>query len=188
MKSNSIFRPLVSAVFSALQFAGFIGPSQATPHQQQQAAHTSATSFTDTTYAISATLPASNDAAGYGLTSIVYTIIGRVQDFPTYGSTRAVQKFTPIAGAVEKSKGAPDYGNGDIVMADMPADAGQIILKAAEASQNHFSLKITFPDGEVHYTDVLVTGWKLSAAKEGAFMLRTANLEFNKPPVVVAAA
>lgn len=187
MKLKTLVRPLVSAVQSVLQSAGLLGPTQPTPSQQQQVAHTSAASFTDATYAISATLPASYDAVGYGLTSIVYTLIGRVQDFTPYGSKRPVQKFTPIAGPVEKSKGAPDYGQGDLVCADMPADAGQIILKAAEASQNHYSLKVTYADGEVHYLDVINTSWVLSAAKNAEFMLRTASLEINKAPVVVAA-
>lgn len=150
-------------------------------------AHTAAASFTDTIYAISATLPATYDAAGYGSTTITYTTIGRVQDFTTYGSKRGVTKFQPIAGAVEKLKGAPDYGDGDLVCADMPVDAGQVILKAAEVSPNHYSMKITYPDGEIHYLDVINTSWVLTPAKEGQVMLRTATLGICKAPVVVAA-
>lgn len=151
-------------------------------------AHTAAATFTDTTYAISAGLPATYDAAGYGATTITYTTIGKVDGFTAYGSKRAVNKFTPIAGAVEKTKGTPDYGDGDISMADVPADAGQVILKAAEASSNHYSIKITYPDGEIHYLDVIVASWALSAGKEGAPLLRTSTLGICKAPVVVAAA
>ena len=150
-------------------------------------AHSSAASFTDTIYAISASLPATYDASGYGATTITYTVIGRVQDFTPYGSKRAVKKFNPIAGAVEKLKGAPDYGDGDLVCADMPTDAGQVILKAAEVSPNHYSMKITYPDNEIHYLDVLVSSWVLTPAKEGQVMLRTATLGVCKAPVVVAA-
>jgi len=150
-------------------------------------AHSSAASFTDTIYAISASLPATYDASGYGATTITYTAIGRVQDFATYGSKRAVTKFNPIAGAIEKLKGAPDYGEGDLACADMPLDAGQVILKAAEASANHYSMKLTYPDGEIHYLDVLVSGWALSPAKEGQVMLRTAMINICKAPVIVAA-
>ncbi|MBK7493570.1 MAG: hypothetical protein IPI17_17800 [Nitrosomonas sp.] len=46
------------------------------------AAHSAAASFTDTTYAISAGLPATYDAAGYAATTITYTTIGRVESFP----------------------------------------------------------------------------------------------------------
>jgi len=151
-------------------------------------AHSAAASFTDTTYSISATLPATYDATGYGTTTgIAWTLIGRVESFPEYGSSRPVNEFKPIAGAVEKIKGAPDYGGGDMVMADMPLDAGQVILKAAEASQNHYSMKLTYPDGEVHYLDVINTSWRMAQAAEGGFMKRTAAIQICKNPVVVAA-
>jgi len=151
-------------------------------------AHTGIATFTDTIYAISAALPATYDAAGYGSTAMAYTTIAKVQSFMAYGSKRAVNKFSPIAGAVEKVKGQADYGDGDLVVGDMPNDAGQILLKAADVSPNHYSLKITYSDGEVHYLDVIVAGWMMSAAKEGDVMTRTATLGICKAPVVVAAA
>lgn len=150
-------------------------------------AHTAVASFTDTVYAISASLPATYDSSGYGATSITYTTIGKVSAFTAYGSKRAVTKFNPISGAIEKTKGSPDYGDGDLTCGDVPADAGQVIVKAAEASANHYSLKITYSDGEIHYLDVLVCGWQLGAAKEGDTMMRTAALEVCKAPVIVAA-
>lgn len=151
------------------------------------AGHSSAASFTDAIYAISASLPATYDAAGYGATAMVYTTIDRVQSFMPYGSKRQINKFQPVRGAVEKSKSSPDYGEGDLVVADMPLDAGQVILKAAEASPNHYSMKITYADGEVHYMDVINASWVLSGSKEGEFMTRTANLGICKAPVIVAA-
>jgi hypothetical protein len=151
-------------------------------------AHTAVGVFTGTIYAISASLPATYDAAGYAATTITYSVIGGgVQDFPAYGSKRAVGKFNPINGAIQKYKGSPDYGSGNIVVADVPADAGQIILKAADASSAHYSVKITFTDSEVHYLDIIVAGWELSAAKENTPMLRTAMVEVCLAPVVVAA-
>lgn len=151
------------------------------------AAHTSAASFTDTTYAISANLPATYDAAGYAATTITYTTIGRVESFPEIGAEREIKKFIPISGPIEFSKGVAEYGTGPMVVADVPADAGQVILKAADASQNHYSMKVTYPDGEIHYLDVLVSGWKLTQAGSGEFMKRTATLNFCKAPVIVAA-
>lgn len=150
-------------------------------------AHTAVASHTDAIYAISAALPATYDAAGYGATTMVYTAIGKVSDFIAYGSSRNVNEFVPIAGAVEYTKGAPRYGSGDLMMGDVPADAGQIILKAAEVSPNHYSLKIAYPDGEIHYLDVINAAWTLSGGKEGAPMMRTAKLSVCRAPVVVAA-
>ena len=150
-------------------------------------AHTAVASHTDAIYAISATLPATYDAAGYGSTTITYTAIGKVSDFLPYGSKRTINEFVPINSPVEFMKGVPRYGQGDMMMGDIPADAGQVILKAAEASANHYSLKITYPDGEIHYLDVINAGWLLSGGKEGAPMVRTATLGICRAPVVVAA-
>ena len=151
------------------------------------AAHASAASFTDTTYAISASLPATYDASGYGATTITYTTIGKVTSFPEMGATRPVSEFVPITGAVEYLKGAPRYGSGPMIMADIPADTGQVIVKAADASSAHYSMKITYPDGEIHYLDVLVSSWQLSGAAEGGVMSRTATINVCKAPVIVAA-
>lgn len=151
------------------------------------AAHTSVASFTDTTYAISASLPATYDAAGYGASAMVYTAISKVESFTTYGSERSLNEFVPISGPVEYTKGSPRYGQGDMMCGDIPADAGQIIVKAAEASPNHYSLKVTYSDGEIHYLDLIVASWILSGGKEGAPLMRTAKLAICKAPVVVAA-
>ena len=151
------------------------------------AAHTGAASFTDTTYAISATLPATYDAAGYGATTITYTAIGKVEQFPEFGATREVNKFIPVNGSVEYAKGTPEYGSGQMMLADVPADAGQVILKAADASANHYSMKITYPDGEIHYLDILVSSWQLAQAQSGQFMKRTATINVARAPVIVAA-
>ncbi len=110
-----------------------------------------------------------------------------MSDFIPYGSRRNVNEFVPIAGAVEYMKGAPRYGQGDMMMGDIPADAGQVILKAAEASPNHYSFKIIYPDNEIHYLDGIVTAWQLSGGKEGAPMIRTAGISICKAPVVIAA-
>lgn len=150
-------------------------------------AHTAVASFTDVTYAISAALPATYDAAGYGATTITYTEIKEVESFPEFGATREVNKFTPIKGPIQYSKGSADYGSGPMVMGDIPADGGQVTLKAANDSVNHYSMKITYPDGEIHYLDVLVSGWQLAQAASGEFMKRTATINVCKAPVVVAA-
>lgn len=150
-------------------------------------AHTAVASLTGTIFAISAGLPATYDAAGYGATTIVYTAIGKVESITPYGSERDIREFVPINGDTEYTKGTPKYGQGDMVMGDVPADAGQIILKAAEASPNHYSMKITYPDGEIHYADVIVASWKTSGGKNGDPLMRTAKLAICKAPVVVAA-
>jgi hypothetical protein len=185
MKRKLLVRPLVSAVFESLhnklfnymQRAGLV----------LSAAHTSVASHTDAIYSISATLPETYDASGYESTDLIWTAIGKVSDFLPYGSKRNVNEWVPIAGAVEYTKGAPRYGSGDMMMGDVPADAGQVILKAAEASANHYSFKVVYPDGETHYLDGIVSAWTLSGGKEGAPMVRTATISICAQPVIVAA-
>lgn len=150
-------------------------------------AHTAVESLTDTTYAISATLPGTYDSAGYGATSITYTTIGKVESVTPYGSSRPINVFTPISGAAEKTKGTPDYGELDMVFGDVPADTGQVIVKAAEASANHYSLKITYPDSEIHYLDVIVASYQYSGGKAGDPKTVTAKCAVCRAPVVVAA-
>lgn len=150
-------------------------------------AHTAVASLTGTTYAICATLPTTYDAAGYGLTSLTYTTIGKVESMTPFGSERNIKEFEPINGDVEYTKGTPRYGQGDMVMGDVPADAGQVIMKAADASPNHYSLKITYPDGEIHYLDIIVASWKLNNGKAGDPLMRSAKIAICRAPVIVAA-
>lgn len=153
------------------------------------AAHTSIEPATGTTYAVCSTLPTTYDAAGYGLTSLTYTAVGLVDSFPEFDLDRAVGKFNPIAGAVQKYDGTPDYGGGDMSMGDMSTDAGQIILKAAADSTTraHISIKGTRPDTAIFYLDVLVSKWRLSSAKENTPYLRMCHIEVCKAPVIIAA-
>ena len=150
-------------------------------------AHSSVASHTDAIYSISPTLPATYDVVGYEAI-VNYAIIGEVSDFPNYGAKRNVNEFVPIRGPVKYLKGSARYGSGDLMMADIPADPGQVVLAAAEESPNHYSLKILYPDGEAHYCDVIVSGSELSQAKEGAAMIRTATVSFCRKPVIDAAA
>lgn len=174
---RAVAETLHRAVYGYMQWVGAL----------RCVAHSAVASHTDAIYSISASLPATYDAAGYAATGVAFTAIGKVSDFIPYGSKRNVNEFVPIAGPVEYTKGAPRYGDGDLLMGDIPADAGQVILKAAEASANHYSLKILYPDSEIHYLDVIVSAWRLSPGKEGAPMVRTATLNVCKAPVVVAA-
>ena len=178
-------KPLFSAVLKGLDRLLF-GYMQKTG-LLMCAAHADATSYTDARYYISAELPATYDSTGYQNTGIAYTEITLVSDFPQYGAMAEVNRFVPIRGAIKKVKRTPDYGGGNMVMADLPSDPGQIIVKAASTSQSHYSMLIIYPDNERHFLDVIVTSWQLTAAKSGDFMLRNAGIEVNKDPVIIAA-
>ncbi len=144
--------------------------------------------------AISATLPATYDAAGYAATSVIYTTVGQVDDFGEHGVSATITKFTPVAtGIVAKVKGSKDYGVQSLQMANVPGDAGQIILAAAAESTNRYSVKVTYPLGngeatnEIHYLDVVVSK---SVNKDGTVdnvRMLAVDLELCRKPVVVVA-
>lgn len=175
---TAVAETLHAGLFNYMQRAGLV----------LCAAHTAPAGVSDTTYSISAALPTAYDATGYAVTSVVaFTAIGQVETFPEYGLNRAMNEFTPITGTITTVKGADSFGGGDMVVADIPADAGQVICKAASASENHYSMKITLPDGEIHFLDVMIGSWKLSQHQSGAFLKRTASIRVLRDPVVVAA-
>lgn len=145
-------------------------------------------SVTGALFAISAALPATYDAAGYGATAMTYTTVGEVEDVGSEDATKAVSTFVPVStGVVTKVPGAIDYGKRTVTIGHLPSDAGQALMKAAFASNNHYSVKLTFPDGEIRYYDVLVTKFGTSGGKAGEVVRVTSEIDICKAPVVVAA-
>lgn len=109
------------------------------------------------TLSISAELPATYDAAGYADTGIDWTLIGNIENFGNHGGTATITEFTAVGDAiVQKMKGSKNYGTMTLSMAHIPTDVGQVICEAAFESNNHYSAKMTYPSGRIHYLDVLV--------------------------------
>jgi hypothetical protein len=140
------------------------------------------------TLALSASLPATYDAAGYGATSMVYTAIGNIEQYGAHGVTANVTKFTPVDTAVvAKVKGSKDYGNATYVIGNVPSDTGQALLNTASESTSHYSAKLTYPSGEIHYLDVLVTKFEFQDGTVDQVQKVSVMLEICRKPVVVAA-
>jgi len=141
------------------------------------------------TLAISASLPATYDAAGYGATSITYTTIGEVENFGNHGVTATITEFTPISTAVvAKMKGSKNYGTMSMTLGSIPTDAGQAIITTASESTAHYSAKLTYPDGEIHYLDVLVAKDEYQDGSVNDAMKRSVDFAICRAPVIVAAA
>ena len=190
LKENGM-RLLSAALIAFAAIVGIIEPAAAmTAGVLLMAAHTGVAGFSDTTYAITASLPATYDGTGYtGTTGFVWTSFGDdvVESFPEYGEQRGETEFNPVSGAVAVVKGASNYGGGLMTMADIPANAAQVIAKAACSGENRVSMKVTLPDGEIHYLDVHISSWRLVQQQAGALMKRTANIRVMRAPVIVAA-
>lgn len=141
------------------------------------------------TLAISATLPATYDSAGYGATGITYTAVGQIENYGEHGVEANVNTFTPVDTAVTaKFKGSKNYGALNLTLGCLPSDAGQDVLEAGAESANHYSVKITYPDTSVHYLDVLVTKFKWMDGGVNDIQKLSVSLEVCRKPVVVAQA
>jgi len=144
-------------------------------------------SLAGATLSISANLPATYDAAGYGSTLVVFTPVGQVESFGDQGMSKAVTEFTPIDTAVvAKVPGSKNYGNMSVTLGSMPSNAGQDIIETAAESIAHYSLKLTYPDTSIHYMDVLVTKFvQLGGAVNDVHKI-SAEFAICRKPVIVA--
>ncbi len=151
-------------------------------------AHSAVVTNSGTILAISATLPESYDAAGYSSTDMVYTPVGNVEDHGTHGVTANVTKFIPVDTAVvAKAKGSKDYGQKTTKIANIASDSGFGIIKAASESNAHYSVKISYADGEIHYLDVLVSKFEYNDGSVDNNRTINATLDLCRAPVIVAA-
>lgn len=141
------------------------------------------------TLAISASLPATYDAAGYGATGMTYTAISELESIGAYGLVKDILEFVPVGtGVVTKLPGKINYGTLACVGAQMFADAGQDIVRTAAASNSRYSLKLTNPDTSIVYFDVIVT--KDEDQGGDVASIHKVNYEFAicRAPVMVAQA
>jgi hypothetical protein len=157
-------------------------------------ARTTTQTMLGATLSISASLPATYDATGYGATAMTYTEIGQVENFGNHGENAQVSNFVPVkTGVVFKHKGSRDYGKMSVMFGDVPADAGQVICETASGSQAHYSLKIVYPlgDGEAtnakHYLDVIVTKAETQDGDVNAVRKYGVDFDICRVPVKVAA-
>ena len=146
------------------------------------------------TLAISASLPATYNAAGYGATAMVYTTVGEIENFGNHGVTANVSSFTAISNAVvQKFKGAKNYGVMNLVIGNMPSDAGQDIIETAAESTARYSVKISYPTragestAEIHYLDVLVSTREFQDGSVDDARKLAVDFEICRKQVVVAA-
>ncbi len=144
-------------------------------------------SLAGATIAISASIPATYDAAGYGATAMVYTSIGKVENFGEHGGTKTITTFIPAdTGTVEKVGGSIDYGSMALTIGSVPGNAGQVLLKTALANANtHYSIKLTYPDTEIHYMDVLVSKCVNQDGTANDVLKLMSQLDLCRAPVVV---
>lgn len=127
---------------------------------------------------ISASLPATCNLAGFE--ALTYTNIGEVTDPGEESSPFSEVTHTPVAtGTIVTRKGTQDPGSREMQLAIDRADSGQIIARAAHASRNNYSFRITYPDGTIDYFHALVMNFTTATGSAETIIAGTISLKKN---------
>lgn len=129
-----------------------------------------------TTIGISAGLPATDDAAGYG--ALTFTPIGEVTDLGEYGKVFNLVTHNPIATRrTEKFKGSFNEGSISMGIGEDTSDAGQVILDTAVESDANFAFEITAQDGDIDYFQAKVMSKTVNVGSVDSIRSSTVQLE-----------
>jgi len=103
-----------------------------------------------TVISVSAAAPATFDGVGYA--ALTWTVVGNVEDGGEHGREYAEVTFNPInTRGTRKFKGSFNEGSKALSLAYDSDDVGMIVLKAALASDNDYSFKVSYPGGDIDY-------------------------------------
>lgn len=140
-----------------------------------------------TELAMSAGVPATQDAAGY--TALTFTVIGNVEKIGTIGATTNKVEFTPLIGGKKKFKGSTDYGSLAPSLAHDDADAGQTLLRTAAAPTNIalYAYRVTYPTGAIRYFQGRVFGYPETVDGADTILMANPTIEIDTAIVKVAA-
>ncbi|WP_114968545.1 hypothetical protein [Rhodoferax ferrireducens] len=104
------------------------------------------------TLSVSATLPATNDAAGFA--ALIWTPIGELTDIGSVkGRSYNTSTHAPIASAQQiEKKASYKLGNADMTVGWDSADAGQVIIETgANSNTATYAFKLVKQGGGIRY-------------------------------------
>lgn len=120
-----------------------------------------ARSSAGTTLAVTASAPATFNAAGYDALSP--TVIGEITDLGEFGREYALVTHNPLASrGTVKLKGSFNEGQLTLQLALDTDDAGQVLLKTASNSDANYYFKLTVQGGDIYYFAAQVMSFKPS--------------------------
>lgn len=138
-----------------------------------------------TTIAISATLPATENEAGYE--ALTFITIGEVTEIPEFGAEHDVVTHVPLAtGITAKYHGAKNNGSMSLPMALDRTDAGQTALKTALTGKGRVAFEVTYADGSVDYFQGKAMSFRRGASI-GEVVTATVSVEIETDLIEVAA-
>lgn len=137
------------------------------------------------TLALSATLPATQDAAGYN--ALTWTVIGEITDLGELGKEYNLVTYTPLGSRrVQKLKGSYNQGTMQLQLGRDTADAGQTALRTARDSDNPYAFRLTLQNGYKLYFQAMTMGYKTSVGSVDQITAASAALELTSDIVEVA--
>lgn len=115
-----------------------------------------------TSIAISASIPATFNAAGYAAINSSFVEVGEVVDGGEFGREYALVTHNPLkTRGTQKFKGSFNEGSQTLQIGLDTDDAGQVLAKAAALSDSDHSFRVTMPNGDKYYYQAKVMSFKV---------------------------
>ena len=138
---------------------------------------------------ISASLPATEDQAGYE--ALTYTEIEQLLTVPAFGAETQIITYDPLKdGITRKDKGFINYGTQALVAVLDTGSAGQdIVISASEGANKRLAhtIKLQYPAGEVRYYQVFVMSSQEDPGSSNEMINFNMSVEINSPILRIAA-
>ena len=145
---------------------------------------TTVPNYIGATVAVVAALPATYNTAGYA--ALTWTgVIGNLVQWAPIGDQSSDISVTTLAGRTLHSNGALDGGEVAFTYVFAAADAGQVILRANSNNNVGVSVRVTDPDGTVHYAAGVVANVADAERADGNYKGQTGVIRVNTAVVRV---
>jgi len=132
---------------------------------------------------ISAALPASYDGTGYA--ALTFTTVGEITNIGEFGREYNLVSHNPLASrGTKKAKGSFNNGSLSPALALDESDAGQVLMRAAAASDNPYALLITASNGDKYYMAGLVMTFKPNFGGVDDVVTASSTIEIDHNPII----
>lgn len=138
-----------------------------------------------TTFGISLTLPATEDAAGYA--ALTFLDVGEVTNIDEYGRVYELVTSNPLSSRrVKKYKGSYDEGSFSITYDITFDDAGQVAVTTARDDDANAAIEIVHQDGTIDYMSVKVMSTTTAVGTLDSMLEGSTSVEIDSDIIRVA--
>lgn len=129
-----------------------------------------------TTIKVSASAPATFNAAGYG--ALTFTTVGEVTDLGEFGREFTLVTHNPVGSrGTQKFKGSFNEGTINLSLGLDTDDAGQILMKTASLDDAAYSFEVTTQNGDSYFFQAMVMSFKVNVGSVDSITTATCTLE-----------